>query len=158
MVPTQRHLKTPNSRSWQIVLASFLSTAVLSDHMKNPAAVALANLRKGCKENKSDRKAQSCRANLEKARAKRWAKNNLQKGVDTTAQLRESDDMKNETVLLGVRNGNEDWQEELLSTNPATFEAVKAISARDGFGRFRVATIDLTTPPDFRKSINTKTS
>ncbi len=56
-----------------------------------------------------------------------------------------------ETLLYGVRNGNEDWQEELLTTNPDAFERVKELAAADGFGRFRVATIDLSVPPDFTK-------
>lgn len=58
-----------------------------------------------------------------------------------------------EFVLFGVKNGNEDWQEEVLATNPEAFEAVKEIAARDGFGRFRVAVLDLRQPPDFAKCI-----
>jgi hypothetical protein len=58
-----------------------------------------------------------------------------------------------EMVLFGVRHGDEDWQEVVLSTQPERFEEVKAMAARDGWGRFRVATIDLTTSPDFRKTI-----
>ena len=63
--------------------------------------------------------------------------------------------MKNETVLWGVRSGNEDWQEEILSTNPARFEAIKSIAAKDGFGRFRVAIVDLSQPPNFRNTTTT---
>lgn len=57
--------------------------------------------------------------------------------------------MQQETVLWGVRNGNEDWQEEILSTNPQRFEEIKKMAAKDGFGRFRTATVNLDTPPNF---------
>lgn len=57
------------------------------------------------------------------------------------------------TVLWGVKEGDEDWMETILSTQPERFEAVKAMAARDGWGRFRVATIDLTTTPDFTKAV-----
>jgi len=58
-----------------------------------------------------------------------------------------------EKVLFGVKNGNEDWQEELLSTNPMRFEEIKTLASNDGFGRFRVATIDLSKKPDFTKTL-----
>lgn len=61
--------------------------------------------------------------------------------------------MKNETVLWGVKNGDEDWQESILCTDPKRFAEVKTLAAKDGWGRFRTATIDLTTPPDFRKTV-----
>jgi len=54
-----------------------------------------------------------------------------------------------ETILWGVRDGNESWQEEILSTNPARFDEIKALAARDGFGGFRIGTVDLSTAPDF---------
>jgi hypothetical protein len=44
-----------------------------------------------------------------------------------------------EHCLWGVKEGNEDWQEELLSTNPEAFERVKLLAAKDGYGRFREA-------------------
>lgn len=57
-------------------------------------------------------------------------------------------------VLWGIRAGNEDWQEELLSEgDPSNFEKIKAMAERDGFDRFRVALIDLTLPPDFAKVV-----
>lgn len=66
--------------------------------------------------------------------------------------------VKSETVLWGVLDGNEDWQEEILSTNPAKFEAIRVLAKRDGFGRFRISTIDLSSLPDFSKTINHKTT
>lgn len=61
--------------------------------------------------------------------------------------------MKNETVLYGVREENESWQEEILSTNPARFDEIKKLAAQDGWGRFRIVTIDLSRPPDFASTI-----
>lgn len=59
--------------------------------------------------------------------------------------------MTSETVLYGTRKGDAEWQEELLLSNatPELIERVKVLAARDGFERFRVATIDLTATPDF---------
>ena len=62
-----------------------------------------------------------------------------------------------ETVLYGLPKGAiERYEEVLLLTNAtaATIERVKALATADGFHSFRVAEIDLTTPPDFRKVIN----
>lgn len=59
-----------------------------------------------------------------------------------------------ETVLYGVRVGNEDWQEEIITTNPSKLAEAKAWATANGFDRFRVATIDLSVPPDFTKVIN----
>jgi hypothetical protein len=58
-----------------------------------------------------------------------------------------------ETVLYGVMRGDEDWQEQLLSTTPAMFSRVKIVAAKDGFHRFRVASIDLSKPPDFTRTL-----
>lgn len=64
--------------------------------------------------------------------------------------------MKNniEKILFGVKAENEDWQEELISTNPQAFVAAKKWASKQGFNRFRVATINLTEKPDFSKTIN----
>lgn len=61
-----------------------------------------------------------------------------------------------ETVLYGIPAGNtERYQEVLLLTNatPENIERVRVLAARDGFHSFRVAVIDLSTPPDFRRTI-----
>lgn len=58
-----------------------------------------------------------------------------------------------ESVLYGVKAGNEDWQESILSTNPARFDEVKVMATRDGWGRFRVAVIDLDVPTDFAGTV-----
>jgi len=62
--------------------------------------------------------------------------------------------MDTTTVLWGVKEGDEDWRETVLCTQPERFEAVKAMATRDGWGRFRVATINLTKPPDFTKAVS----
>lgn len=62
-----------------------------------------------------------------------------------------------ETILYGIPKGEtERYMEVLLLTNatPEKIERVKALAARDGFHSFRVAVIDLSTPPDFTKTIN----
>ncbi|HET9280352.1 MAG TPA: hypothetical protein VFR24_00120 [Candidatus Angelobacter sp.] len=66
---------------------------------------------------------------------------------------------RKEIVLYGIPKGStERYDEVLLLTNgtPETIEKVKALASKDGFHSFRVATIDLTTPPDFSKTINGK--
>ena len=65
--------------------------------------------------------------------------------------------MNKETVLYGIPKGEtERYTEVLLLTNatPALIEKVKALASADGFHSFRVATIDLSVAPDFRKVIN----
>ena len=59
-----------------------------------------------------------------------------------------------EKVLYGTRQGEPDYCEQLLCTQPARFDEVKRMATRDGFNRFRVAVIDLSIPPDFSKTIN----
>ena len=61
-----------------------------------------------------------------------------------------------ETVLYGIPKGEtERYAEVLLLTNatPEKIAKVKTLAARDGFHSFRVATIDLTVAPDFRKAV-----
>ena len=59
-----------------------------------------------------------------------------------------------EQVLYGTRKGDEDWQEEIISTNPEAFNEAQAWATEQGFNRFRIAEIDLSTPPDFTRTIN----
>jgi hypothetical protein len=61
--------------------------------------------------------------------------------------------MNTATVMWGVKNGDPDWMETILSTQPERFEEVKAMARRDGWGRFRVARINLDKPPDFAKTV-----
>lgn len=62
-----------------------------------------------------------------------------------------------ETVLYGLpKDATERYEEKLLLTNatPEKIERVKILAAQDGFHSFRIAVIDLSTPPDFTKTIN----
>lgn len=63
--------------------------------------------------------------------------------------------MENETILYGVKVGDPDYAEVILSSVPANFERVKRWATRDGFDRFRIAEINLSEKPDFTKTINT---
>lgn len=58
-----------------------------------------------------------------------------------------------EEILYGVKEGDASWKETVLSTIPANFDRVKEIATRDGWGRFRIARIDLSEPPDFTKAL-----
>lgn len=61
---------------------------------------------------------------------------------------------RKETVLYGLPKGaTERYEEVLLLTNATAelIERVKVLAAKDGFHSFRVATIDLSVPPDFTK-------
>lgn len=62
----------------------------------------------------------------------------------------------NARILFGVRKGAEDWEEELLTEMPEQFESAKAWAITVGFNpaKFREAVIDLSTPPDFAKTVN----
>lgn len=59
-----------------------------------------------------------------------------------------------ETILYGIRRGEEDWQEELLTTDATRIDAATTWAKANGFDRFRVATIDLSVPPDWAKTVN----
>ena len=64
-----------------------------------------------------------------------------------------------ETILYGIPKGaTERYEEVLLLSNatPEKIEQVKVLASRDGFHSFRVAIVDLSTPPDFTQVINTK--
>jgi hypothetical protein len=65
----------------------------------------------------------------------------------------EDRNMGKETILYGVKKGDEDWEEAILCTQPKRFKEVKILAEKDGWGRFRVAVIDLDTPPDFGQTV-----
>lgn len=60
--------------------------------------------------------------------------------------------MKRQKVLFAVKNGAEDWQEELITEVEARIPAAKEWAARNGYGRFRVAVID-DSDMDFKKTV-----
>ncbi len=57
-------------------------------------------------------------------------------------------------VLWGHQKGKPDYFEKVLSENEADFEEAKAQAIQNGFDNFRVAEINLSTPPNFTKTIN----
>lgn len=62
-----------------------------------------------------------------------------------------------EYLLYGVRNGDEDWQEEILLSgqpNRDKFEKVKQLATADGWGRFREATFTPGERPDFSRVLS----
>lgn len=48
------------------------------------------------------------------------------------------------TILYGVRSGNEDWQEEIITTNPDQLDAATEWALDNGFDRLRIAIVDLS--------------
>lgn len=64
-----------------------------------------------------------------------------------------------ELVMWGIPAGKtERYEEVLLLTNATseTIERVKVLASNDGFHSFRVAEIDLSTPPDFAATLRRK--
>ncbi len=58
-----------------------------------------------------------------------------------------------ETGLFAVRKGAEDWQEEIITTNPAAIAKARAWAGANGFDRFRLATVSLATAPNFAAAV-----
>ena len=56
-------------------------------------------------------------------------------------------------LLYATKIGQPDYMEELLTDKEGQFEAAKNWAQQNGFDRFRVATCDLSTKPDFTKTI-----
>jgi len=59
-----------------------------------------------------------------------------------------------ERILYGIRIGEEDYQEEILTTNEEKIEDARKWAKANGFDRFRIAEIDLGKKPDFIGTIN----
>ena len=60
--------------------------------------------------------------------------------------------MTPETILYAVRVGNEDWQEEIITTQADRIEAARAWATENGFNRFRVFRWD-GSPPNFAETV-----
>ena len=58
-----------------------------------------------------------------------------------------------EKILFGIKKGRPAWEEELITDKTEQIKEAKAWAIKEGYDRFRVATIDLSTPPDFTKTI-----
>jgi len=57
-----------------------------------------------------------------------------------------------ETILWGVKVGDPDWQEVLITNNPDKIDAARQWALSNGFDRLRVASIDMSSRPDFTKT------
>jgi hypothetical protein len=55
-------------------------------------------------------------------------------------------------VLWGVKKGDADWKEQIITENEQQNENAKKWAIANGFDRFRIQMIDLSTPPDFKKT------
>jgi len=58
-----------------------------------------------------------------------------------------------EKVLFCTKIGEPEWTEQLLTNNPENFEKAKKWAEENGY-IVREAIINLSTPPDFTKTIN----
>lgn len=59
-----------------------------------------------------------------------------------------------ETILFGVRIGEPDWKEVLITNNPDKIEDAKKWALANGFDRLRVSKIDIMEKPDFTKTFD----
>jgi hypothetical protein len=58
-------------------------------------------------------------------------------------------------VLWGVKIGDQDWQENIISTKPENFENAVEWAKKNGFDRFRISNIENVNIIDaFKKAIN----
>jgi len=57
-----------------------------------------------------------------------------------------------ETILFAVKKGEPDWNEVLITNNPAKIEDAKKWALANGFDRLRVSKIDMNEKPDFEKT------
>lgn len=57
-------------------------------------------------------------------------------------------------VLFAVKVGEPDWAEQLITEQENRIEEARKWAGENGFDRFRIAEIDLSTPPDWAKTVN----
>jgi hypothetical protein len=57
-----------------------------------------------------------------------------------------------ESVLWGVKVGDPDWKEVLITNNPDRIDAARQWALANGYDRLRVASIDMSTRPEFTKT------
>lgn len=55
-------------------------------------------------------------------------------------------------VLWGTKVGEPDYKEQLITENENQIEAAKKWAEQNGFDRLRIQNLDLSTPPDFKKT------
>lgn len=61
-----------------------------------------------------------------------------------------------EKVLFATKIGDPNWKEDFITDKENEIEAATAWCKANGYDRIRVAVIDLSTPPDFTKTLNLK--
>lgn len=59
-----------------------------------------------------------------------------------------------ETILWAVKVGDEDWQEQIITTDESKINEASNWAKENGYDRLRVAVIDLGVKPDFPGTIN----
>jgi len=57
-----------------------------------------------------------------------------------------------ETILWAVKVGEPDWKEVLITNNPDKIDEARKWASENGFDRFRVASVDMSSRPDFTKT------
>ena len=57
-------------------------------------------------------------------------------------------------MLWAVKTGNEDWEEEIITTDEERIPAAKQWATENGFDRFRIADYRDGEKPDFAKTLN----
>ena len=55
-------------------------------------------------------------------------------------------------ILFGVRKGDEDWREVIITEREERFEDARKWAETQGYDRFRIASID-DAPPDFAATV-----
>jgi DNA repair protein RadC len=55
-------------------------------------------------------------------------------------------------VLWAVKKGSPAWEEQIITENEKDIDKAKNWAKENGFDRFRIQTIDLSTKPDFKKT------
>lgn len=56
-------------------------------------------------------------------------------------------------MLWAVKKGDEDWQEQIITTDEARIPAAKEWAKQNGFDRFRVSEYQDGDVPDFTKAV-----
>jgi hypothetical protein len=58
-------------------------------------------------------------------------------------------------ILWAVKKGDPDWKEQIITEKEERIEDAKKWATENGFDRFRIQMVDLSTPPDFKKTFKT---
>jgi hypothetical protein len=57
-------------------------------------------------------------------------------------------------AVFATKIGDEDWKEQFLTDHPERIEKAQEWARLNGFDRIRVVETDLSTPPDWRATVN----